>query len=121
MNSKKKGKTGELEFSRLCRSEGYETHRTAQYCGNTGEAADIQGLPYVHVEIKRVEKLNIHEAMRQSIHDAHTSAAIPIVAHRRNNDEWLVTMRATDWFALYREWETSKTLSLPQRCERQGG
>jgi len=113
MNSKNKGKNGELEFSRLCRSEGYDTRRTAQYCGNTGEAADIIGLPHIHVEVKRVERLNINEAMRQSIHDANLNVvegdkSIPIVAHRRNHDDWYITMRAADWFALYREWESGQ-------------
>jgi len=107
INSKTKGKTGELEFSRLCRSEGYETRRTAQYCGNTGEAADIVGLPHVHVEVKRVERLNINDAMRQSIHDS-DGKTIPIVAHRRNHSDWFITMRAADWFTLYREWEAGQ-------------
>jgi len=110
INSKIKGKAGELEFSRLCRSEGYDTRRTAQYCGNTSEAADVVGLPYIHVEVKRVERLNINEAIRQSIHDA-DGKAIPIVAHRRNHDEWLITMRATDWFTLYKEFEAGQSLN----------
>jgi hypothetical protein len=40
--------------------------------------------------------------MQQAIHDA-DGGAVPIVAHRRNNDGWLVTMRFADWIALYRE------------------
>ena len=30
-NGKQKGKRGELEFARLCRSNGWEVRRTAQY------------------------------------------------------------------------------------------
>lgn len=30
---------------------------------------------------------------------------IPVVFHRKNNCETLVTMRLEDWFKLYREWE----------------
>ena len=104
MNSKQKGKRGELEFARLCRDEGYEVRRTAQYCGNTGEAADCVGLSGVHIEVKRVERLNLTEAMEQAVRDAHGGSDLPIVAHRRNNCEWLITMRAEDWFKLYREW-----------------
>ena len=53
--------------------------------------------------MKRVEKLNIHEAMAQAEHDAEAEGKgnMPIVAHRRNNTKWLVTMRAEDWFKLY--------------------
>lgn len=109
MNSRRKGKTGELEFSKLCRENGYEARRTAQYCGKTGDAADITGLTGIHVEVKRVEHLNLESAMSQSKRDARKNE-IPIVAHRKNNCEWLVTMRAQDWFSLYREWETDRRL-----------
>lgn len=107
MNSKRKGKNGELEFSRLCREQGYDCRRTAQYCGNTGEAADVIGLPGIHVEVKRVERLNVSEAMGQAIRDARPGE-IPVVAHRRDRHPWLVTMRLEDWFALYREWEAGR-------------
>lgn len=40
MNSKQKGKRVERGFVRLCKSQGCEARRTAQYCGNTGEAVD---------------------------------------------------------------------------------
>ena len=106
MNSRRKGKTGELEFSRLCKAEGYNTRRTAQYCGNTGEAADVIGLPGIHVEVKRVERLNLDEAMSQAKRDANLGL-LPIVAHRKNRGEWWVSMRASDWFQLFREWEAA--------------
>ena len=40
-NSRRKGKEGELELTRKFRAEGYDAHRSTQYCGNTGEAADV--------------------------------------------------------------------------------
>jgi hypothetical protein len=106
MNSKRKGKVGELEFARLCRSAGYETRRGQQYNGIDGE--DVIGLPHIHIEVKRVEKLNLDDAMLQSIMDCQGN--IPIVAHRKNNRQWLITMRAGDWFELYREWESGHAL-----------
>jgi hypothetical protein len=42
--------------------------------------------------------------MFQSKKDA-AGEAIPIVAHRKNDCKWLITMAAEDWFELYREWE----------------
>lgn len=104
MNSKQKGKRGELMFAKLCREHGYEARRTAQYCGNTGDAADVIGLPGVHIEVKNVERLNIWDAMAQAIHDS-MGAGVPIVAHTKNRHGWLVTMRVEDWFRLYDEWE----------------
>jgi len=103
MNSREKGKRGEREFAGLCAAEGYDARRGQQYSGANGDA-DVTGLPGVHVEVKRVERLNIEEAMFQAKRDA-KPGLFPLVAHRRNNCDWLITMRAGDWFALYREWE----------------
>lgn len=104
MNSKRKGARGEREWASFCRDQGYEARRTAQYCGNTGEASDVVGLPGIHIEVKRVERLNLDDAMSQAIRDSQ-ELKIPIVAHRKNNAPWLVTMRAEEWFELYKEWE----------------
>lgn len=106
MNSREKGKRGELEWARLCREHGYACRRTAQYCGNTGDASDVVGLPGIHQEVKRVERLNLEDAVCQAVHDC--AGEIPIVAHRRNHHDWLVTMRAEDWFRLYREFECNE-------------
>ena len=108
VNGKAKGKRGELEWAAVCRSQGYGyARRTAQYCGNTGDASDVVGLPGIHQEVKRVERLNIDEAMEQAIRDANEAGKheLPIVAHRRNGKPWLVTMTAEDWFRLYEAWE----------------
>ena len=105
--SREKGKRGELEWTRVCREQGYDCRRTSQYCGQSGDAADVVGLPGVHIEVKRVERLNIWDAMAQAVRDA-LRGRLPIVAHRRNNCPWLVTMRADDWFELYRAWEVSR-------------
>ena len=104
MNSKEKGKRGEREFASFCREQGYNVRRTNQYCGNTGDASDCVGLEGIHIEVKRVERLNIEDAMEQAKRDSATSGNFPIVAHRKNNREWLITMRAEDWFTLYKEW-----------------
>ena len=101
INSKRKGAKGELEFAKLCSEHGFPARRTQQYCGNTGDAADIVGLPGIHVEVKRVEALNIDKAMEQATHDAEKKGDIPIVAHRKNGKKWLITMTADDWFAMY--------------------
>ena len=101
MNSREKGKRGEREWASVCREHGWDVRRTAQYCGNTGDASDCVGLPGIHQEVKRVERLDIHGAMAQAIRDAAKSGDVPIVAHRKNHYPWLVTMRVDDWFTLY--------------------
>lgn len=101
INSKKKGAAGEREFANYCKSKGFDTRRTAQYNGKElGSLADVIGIDGIHIEVKRVEHLNIHEAIKQAIRDNKNENDIPIVAHRKNHTEWLITMTADDWFKL---------------------
>ena len=87
-----------------------QARRTAQYCGKTGEAADIVGLPGISIECKRVENLNINNAMAQATHDAEAAGRgdLPVVFHRKSYCPWLVTMQASDFFTIYREWEAAR-------------
>lgn len=103
MNSKRKGKNGELEVASILREYGYDAKRSVQYCGINGDA-DVVGLPHAHIEVKRVERLNLEDAMAQSKRDA-KEGEIPTVFHRKNHCEWLVTLRLKDFMELYREWE----------------
>lgn len=114
INSKQKGARFERALASFFRAQGYEARRTAQYCGNTGEAADVVGLPRIHVEAKHVERLNIYDAMAQAKRDAEASGKgnLPAVFHKKNHSEILVTMTLDDWFSLYREWETEKALEM---------
>ena len=101
MNSRNKGKRGELELSRKLREFGYDCRRGQQFSGANGDA-DVVGLPGIHIECKRVEKLNIYDAIDQSRRDA-VNDELPAVFHRKNDCEWLVTMRLEDWMELYEE------------------
>lgn len=99
-NSKQKGKRGELEIANMLKSYGFDCRRTAQYNGKeNGSLADVIGLDGIHIEVKRVEKLNIDNAMKQAIRDS--NGEMPTVFHRKNRGEWLVTMRLADWLSLY--------------------
>ena len=104
MNSRDKGKRGELELARKLREYGYGCRRGQQYSGANGDA-DVTGLRGIHIECKRVEKLNLYDAMAQAKADAR-EVETPTVMHRKNACEWLVTMTLDDWIALYREWES---------------
>ena len=101
MNSSKKGAEGERELANILRGEGYTIDRG----GTTsfGEAPDLSGLPGIHIEVKRREKLNIWDAMKQAIQDsAKFKDGAPALFHRRNRAPWLVTMLFTDWIQLYK-------------------
>lgn len=105
-SQREKGKRGELMLVRFLREHGYEARRTSQYCGQTGDASDVVGLPGLHVECKFVERLNVRAALAQAVRDAKTGL-VPTLFHKRSREEWLITMRAEDFMPIYREWEAS--------------
>lgn len=111
VNSKAKGARYERELASKFREHGYDdARRTAQYCGNTGDASDVVGLPGIHVEAKHQERMSLYEWMAQAVRDAEAGGKgnLPAVFHRKNNAETLVTMKLDDWFQLYREWEAGQ-------------
>lgn len=101
--SRNKGKVGERELAAALRAEGFESARRGQQYSGSETSADVVGLPGIHIECKRVEKLNIYEAMEQAQRDAGESGELPAVFHRRNRKPWLVTMPLSDWMILYRK------------------
>ena len=103
MNSRQKGKRGELELAHILKSYGYEARRGQQYCGVNGDA-DVIGLPGIHIEVKRVERLDLYGAMEQAERDAREDE-IPAVFTRKNNKYWLVCMRLEDFMEMYKEAE----------------
>ena len=108
MNSKQKGKQGELELAHILKTYGYDAKRSVQYNGKDGQA-DVLGLPKIHIECKRVEKLNIYDAIEQAKRDAKNSD-IPTVFHRKNRHNWLVTMGIDDFMFFYKCYEIYKKL-----------
>ena len=109
MNSRQKGKRGELQLASKLREYGYAARRGQQYSGANGDA-DVVGLSGVHIECKRVERLNLYDAMSQSRHDARNSE-MPVVMHRKNNSEWLVTLSLDDFMVLYSEWGRTEEIN----------
>ena len=107
INSKKKGAKGERELANILKDYGYNCRRGQQYNGLEGE--DVVGLDYIHIECKRVEKLNLDEALEQAKRDS-TDKQLPAVFHRKNNKKWKVTMDLNDWIVLYNEYYSSKEL-----------
>lgn len=97
-----KGAQAERELAALLREHGYNIKRGGSL--SFGKVPDLVGLPGIHIECKRVERLNLHEAMKQSERDAeHFKDGMPTVFHRRNREPWLVTMRLSDWLKLYQK------------------
>ena len=106
MNSREKGKRAELELAKKLREYGYDCRRGQQDSGANGDA-DVVGLPGIHIECKRVERLNLEDAVSQSRRDAR-EGEIPVVMHRKTRSPWMVTMTLEDWVEIYREWEAGR-------------
>ena len=100
INSRAKGAEGERELAKILREHGYESRRGQQFCGKNGDA-DVVGLPGIHIECKRVERLDLNAAMKQAIEDAKDYDR-PCVFHRKNRDFWKVTMTLEDFLEMYR-------------------
>ena len=97
-----KGKQGELELAGILTDYGYNVRRGDSQ--NYGTQPDISGLPGVHCEVKRQEKLNLTAALEQARRDSiKFRDGLPAVFHRRNREEWQVTMNLRDWMRIYQE------------------
>ena len=118
VNSKQKGARFERHLASRFREYGYEARRTAQYCGNTGDASDVVGLPGLHVEAKHQERMNLYDWMDQAKRDAEAGGEgrLPAVFHKKNNADILVTMRFEDFMNLYVEWEAGHALKEGAEC-----
>lgn len=95
MNSRQKGKRGEREWAKYLTDLGFPARRGVQFQGSVDSPDVVGGLPGTHAEVKRVEQLNIHNAVSQAVRDSGGNK-IPYVAHRKNGMDWLVTLRADD-------------------------
>jgi hypothetical protein len=95
-NSRRKGAVGEREIAKYLREHGFTEARRGQQFKGGADSPDVVGLTGFHIEVKRVERLDLNAAMEQSIRDSAPDET-PIVVHRRNNDYWKVTMRLDDF------------------------
>jgi Holliday junction resolvase len=103
INSRDKGKRGELEIAHIMQGYGFDARRGQQFSGLQGDA-DVVGVPYLHLEIKRVQALNLDKAMEQSKRDASVNGDIPTVVHRKDRQEWRVTLTLEDFMPMYMAW-----------------
>lgn len=108
VNSKQKGARFERLLASKFREYGYEARRGQQYCGANGDA-DVVGLPYIHIEAKHQERMSLYDWMNQAKRDARPGE-YPVVFHKKNNVDILVTMTFTDWMEMYKEFEAGMTL-----------
>lgn len=100
-SSQRKGAEGEQELKNILKQAGYDVQRGGSL--SFGSVPDLIGLPGIHIEVKRVERLNLSEALRQAVRDSqYFQDGFPAVFHRRNREHWQVTMFLDGWLELYK-------------------
>ena len=110
MNSRRKGKDGELALVRKLKEYGYDVRRSQQYAGANNDA-DVVGMGHLHIECKYTAKGHglLYEWISQAKRDAREDE-FPLVMHKLvsqqdRGNEWLVTMTLDDFIQIWREYE----------------
>ena len=100
MNSRNKGKRGELEAAKAWRDHvGTPLRRTAQVDGSL--SADLTGIDGLHLEVKRRARIAATDYMLQAMRDSEGKDKIPTVLMRQDHfPEWLVVVRLSDLVGL---------------------
>ena len=97
INSRNKGKRGELEAADEWNRLVPKAHaRRSQQHSGTESASDLisPGTPHLWLEVKRVQALNLTAVMEKSREQC--GELCPVVLHRKNDAEWLVTFPLED-------------------------
>lgn len=97
---RERGKRGERYVANRIRERlGVEAHRGVQYSGGP-DSPDVVGLAGYHIEVKNVNRLDLHRALAQSRADAGEHEA-PVVIHHRDREHWYVTLDFEDFLDMY--------------------
>ena len=134
INSSAKGKRGERGWRDKLREHGFQAERGQQYHGGP-DSPDVrcEELP-IHWEVKHTQRLRLSEAYAQAQLEAKDDE-IPVLAHRTNRSEWLVTLSADDFLIIIQRSDlinepdpigrtqpaTGEPVRLPQRTEPDDG
>lgn len=111
VNSRQKGAGGEREFAAVLKAHGFEARRGQQFAGGA-DSPDVvcTDLATIHFEVKRVQASKVpYEWLAQAIRDGKTKT--PVVAHRRNNADWIAILRMDDLLTLINERELRSMLT----------
>lgn len=95
VNSKRKGKNGELEAAaELQRLFGCQARRGQQFSGTPDSPDVVTSIPGVHFEVKRTETLKLWPALTQAENES--GGQVPVVLHRPNQRKWIAIVRLDD-------------------------
>lgn len=90
INSRTKGKVGELELANFLTDLGFVARRGQQFSGGAGSPDVVcDSLPF-HIECKRTEKSAIYDWLAQAKRDNPVKPSL--VCHRKNGEQWVAIL-----------------------------
>jgi Holliday junction resolvase len=103
--SKRKGKAGEREFTKLLSTLLGNISRKRRVVGLPAISAmaiatpedngsDIYSIPGLSIEVKRQETLSVGSWWNQTVRQAENDGGIPVLAYRRNREKWTIVLPA---------------------------
>jgi len=101
INSKQKGKTGELEASKLLKDYGFvRARRGQQYSGVAVEGQmggeDVVNVPGYFIEVKSwgesLKYKDLRKVMDRAEEDAKESGRKPMIIHKGNTSYWMISL-----------------------------
>ena len=99
-SQREKGKRGERYVAnRINERLGVDARRGVQYSGGP-DSPDVVGLHGFHIEVKNVNRLELHKAIAQSTQDAGEDE-IPVVVHHRDREPWYIDLPFEAFLDMY--------------------
>jgi hypothetical protein len=99
INANAKGKVGEREVANwITKNWNIPARRGQQFKGTKDSPDVIVDIDGLHLEVKRVEKLNVSQALERCKQEA--GDKVPVLFHRRNREKLKMTVFAEDFDAV---------------------
>lgn len=107
-----KGAVGEREVASIFREHGLHAERWRNGLTVKG---DIRGIEGFHLEVKRQERLKLHQWLRQAREEA-AEGDVPTVIFRQNRETWTVALPLEAFITLVKEaelWRDGRKATAP--------
>ena len=121
INSRAKGKAGELEACHKLRELfGFRCRRTQQFSGYApnGDSADIvcEETPGLFFEVKREQNLSVSRALLTAVKQS--GRKCPVLLHRRNRSAvgWMLTIKLSDLPRLAHAYHIATNTETEESC-----
>jgi len=112
INARTKGNQGERDWRTILNKKFGTRYERTPLSGGMDLKGDVRKafgskpsiIDEYHWEVKRVEKINIHNCFHQAVRDARNNTT-PVVAFRKNSDQWKICIDAEDFLNILLELE----------------